>query len=181
MDTGSLMQGFPPSEDDQVTLANWRKPPFNRWSFSHVREIVPSAEIMNYPEHIRELPSDPLDLASFQLEMNGGRYDLPSFLEQTDTDSMVVLHKGKIAYEFYRPGIRPELPHILMSVSKSVLGLITGILLRKNLLDLAAPVTDYIPEVRNSAYAGATLRNLLDMRVGVLFDEDYLANSGPII
>jgi len=34
-----LMQGFPPAADTQVDLSNWRKPPFNRWAYSHVNEI----------------------------------------------------------------------------------------------------------------------------------------------
>lgn len=40
------MQGFPRPPDPQVTLANWRTSPFNRWAFHHVREIVPSADIL---------------------------------------------------------------------------------------------------------------------------------------
>ena len=40
-----LMQGAPPPADQQVTLANWRLPPFNRWAFSRVREFVPTAAI----------------------------------------------------------------------------------------------------------------------------------------
>ena len=35
-----LMDGFPPSPEHQVTLANWRTSPVNRWAFHHVREIV---------------------------------------------------------------------------------------------------------------------------------------------
>ena len=35
-----LMQGFPPAAGSQVTLANWRTPPFSRWAFQHVRELV---------------------------------------------------------------------------------------------------------------------------------------------
>ena len=31
--------------DSQVTLANWQDPPFNRWAFQHVRELIPSARI----------------------------------------------------------------------------------------------------------------------------------------
>jgi hypothetical protein len=46
------MTGFPPSPDGQVTLANWRTAPFNRWGFQHVREIVPSADIPNAPERV---------------------------------------------------------------------------------------------------------------------------------
>ena len=48
-------------------------------------------------------------------------------------------------------------------------------------LDPEALVTAYVPEVAGTAYAGARLRDLLDMRAGVLFDEDYLATEGPII
>ena len=40
-----LMQGFPPPADGQVTLANWRLPPFNRWAFHNVRQIGPTAAI----------------------------------------------------------------------------------------------------------------------------------------
>jgi hypothetical protein len=42
-------------------------------------------------------------------------------------------------------------------------------------------VTALIPEVAGSAYAGARLGQLLDMRAGVLFDENYEAVSGAII
>ena len=68
-----------------------------------------------------------------------------------------------------------------MSVSKSVLGLIVGILVERGVLEMDALVTRWIPELGKTAYAGATLRNLIDMRVGILFDEDYLASAGPII
>ena len=39
----------------QVTLANWRAAPFNRWAFHHVRELIPTADIPNDPRQIREL------------------------------------------------------------------------------------------------------------------------------
>ena len=40
-----LMAGFPPAPQAQVTLANWQDPPFNRWAFRHMREIIPSQPI----------------------------------------------------------------------------------------------------------------------------------------
>ena len=52
-----LMQGFPPAPDQQVTLANWRTSPFNRWAFHHVREIVPSADIPCDPAGAADFPS----------------------------------------------------------------------------------------------------------------------------
>ena len=46
MQTDAIMAGFPPRPELQATLANWRKPPFNKWSFHHVSEIIPSAVIL---------------------------------------------------------------------------------------------------------------------------------------
>ena len=176
-----LMKGFPSPPEFQVALGNWRKPPFNKWSFQHVREIIPSAEISNDPENVRELPSAPHDFANLSIEAESGANGLNAFLRATDTDSLVVMRGGKIVYEFYDNGMARETPHILMSVSKSVLGLIVGILVERGELELDALVTRWIPEVGKTAYAGATLRDLIDMRVGILFDEDYLVSAGPII
>jgi CubicO group peptidase (beta-lactamase class C family) len=93
----------------------------------------------------------------------------------------VILQAGKIVYENYAQGMTASAPHIMMSVSKSILGLLAGVLVERGVLDLSRLVTDAIPEVGHTAYAGATVRDLLDMRAGVLFDEDYLTAAGPII
>lgn len=149
----------------QVTLANWRTAPFNRWAFHHVRELVPSADIPNDPGKVRELVSQPLDLG------------LDGFFEETDTDGLLVLHRGRIVFERYANGMTAEAPHILMSVSKSMLGLLLGELE----LDPEREVVEVIPELGETAYRGATIRHLLDMRAGIAFNEDYLASCGPII
>ena len=167
-----VMQGFPSSQPNQVTLANWRTAPYCHWAFHHVREIVPSAEIQNNPADVWSLKS-----GSF----NPDKIHLDEAIIQTDTDALVILHNDEIAYETYRNGMTARDPHILMSVSKSMLGLVAGTLIEKNEIKEEDLITTYIPELAKSAYSGATVRNLLDMRVGVLFDEDYLATSGPII
>ena len=176
-----LMKGFPPPAEHQVTLANWRKPPFNKWAFQHVCEIVPSAEIANDAENVSELTSAPEDLTDISVEDEGGALGLAGFLRATDTDSLLIMRSGKVVYEFYANGMQRRTPHIYMSISKSVLGLIVGILVERGELELDSLVTRWIPEVAKTAYAGATLRDLLDMRAGILFDEDYLASAGPII
>jgi CubicO group peptidase (beta-lactamase class C family) len=151
----------------QVTLANWRSSPFNRWSFHHVRELIPSADIANDPRHIRELPSGDLPHEKQGLDV---RID-------PDTDGMAIVHRGRLVFEHYANGMTAETPHILMSVSKSMLGL----LVEKLGLDTGREVSEIIPEMRGTAYRGATLRHLLDMRAGIAWDENYLASSGPII
>ncbi len=176
-----LMQGFPPPPEGRVTLANWRKPPFNRWAFHHVRELVPSADIPNDPERVRALEDAPEDLSGVTIPNGETAVSFNAFLAETQTDALVVLHRGTLVFETYANGLTAATPHILMSVSKSVLGLVAGIAAADGRLDPEAPVSDHVPEVKGTAYEGATVRHLLDMRAGVRFDEDYLATAGPII
>jgi CubicO group peptidase (beta-lactamase class C family) len=68
-----------------------------------------------------------------------------------------------------------------MSVSKSLLGLLAGILINEGAFGPDQLVTSVLPELTGTAYNGATIRQLLDMRAGVAFDEDYQATSGPIV
>ena len=91
-----LMTGFPPPLESQVTLANWRTAPFSRWAFQHVREIIPSADIPDAPERIWVLPSAPADLSTFSFAHDGARRDFAAFLAATDTDAIVVLHRGAV-------------------------------------------------------------------------------------
>lgn len=168
----SIMQGFPPAEADRATLANWRKPPHCAWAFHHVREIVPSAEIANEPGDVWALEPGELDLSSVNLEAEMAKFN---------NDALVILHTGRLVHESYRNGMGPRDPHILMSVSKSVLGLVAGTAVEAGELDPAAPITDYVPEVAETVFKGATVRDALDMRVGVKFEEDYFATDGPII
>lgn len=175
-----VMTGFPAKPEHLVTLRNWRKPPFNRWSFHHVRELVPSANIPR-SETPATLPKADSELAGLSISHQGWKSDLRGWLGETFTDSIVILSRGAVVFENYSQGQDAQTQHIWMSVSKSVLGLIAGILESRGLLSAEAPVTDIIPEVRGSAFDGATIRDLLDMRVGILFDEDYSAAEGAII
>ena len=161
------MDRFPPPPEAQVTLANWRDPPFNRWAFRHVRELIPTAEIANDPASVRPLPEAPVEIPGFDAMA-------------ADCDALLALHGGRIVAERYAEGMTATAPHILMSVSKSLLGLLAGALAEAGRLDIEAPVADHAPEIDATAYRGATVRQLLDMRAGVAFDEDYMAASGPI-
>jgi CubicO group peptidase (beta-lactamase class C family) len=174
------MQGFPPAPDQQVTLANWRASPFNRWAFHHVREIVPSADIPNDPARAAVFPASPLDLGVIEAD-GEKRLTFAEFLDETDTDGLVIVNRGQVVCEYYANGTTAETPHILMSVSKSLLGVLAGVAAARGELAPDRLVTDYIPEVAETAYRGASIRQLLDMRAGIAFDEDYLAASGAII
>jgi CubicO group peptidase (beta-lactamase class C family) len=176
-----LMSGFPAVDTGQVTLANWRTAPYMKWGFQHVREIVPSADIPNAPDNVWRLRSEPADLSSFHFVHSGKPYSLDKFAGETDTDGLVVLHRGKVILERYGNGMTSNTPHILMSVSKSLTAIAAGILAGQGKLDPEQKVVSLIPELRDSVYSDATVRHVLDMRIGIDFDEDYLATSGPIV
>jgi len=179
--SSTLMSAFPSPETDLVTLANWRTAPYNKWAFQHVREIVPSADIPNAPGDIWTLVSELKDFDSFRFEHGGKTYNLDQFLDQTDTDGLVILHRGKIVLERYGNGMTADTPHILMSVSKSLTAIVAAILTAQGKLDPERRIVSIIPELKDSVYSDATIRHVLDMRVGLDFDEDYLATSGPIV
>jgi CubicO group peptidase (beta-lactamase class C family) len=152
-----------------ATPANWRTAPFRRWAFQHVGEILPTAVIEAAPG--AATPEALQSLEGFALPGPGGAtLTLDTFLEATSTDAMVILHRGQVAFERYGHGMTAQTPHILMSTSKAMTGLIAGVLADQGVLDLDAMVSDYVPEIEGSAYGGASIRHLLDMRAGVVLD-----------
>jgi len=177
-----LMAGFPPAPADRVTLANWQDPPFNRWAFRHVRELIPSHPIpAGRPAPLHAGPG--LDLGRggpSVARLDGSTATVAEVLAGTWTDAFVVLRDGQVVAESYEAGMYPGTRHLLMSVSKSVIGCVTGVLAGNGLLDPAELVTSYAPEVGASGYAGARVRDLLDMRTGVAFRETYTAPDAEV-
>ncbi len=177
----ALMDAFPAAPERQVHLGNWRQPPFNRWAFQHVREIVPTAEVAEDPGRVWELPRAQLDLNDVTFTANGRQHKLSSWLAESQCDGFIVLQQGAIVAERYDNRMTRYQPHIIFSVTKSVTALLCGILAGQGLLDPDRPVTHYIPEVAKSGYGDATVRHVLDMQVSLDFDEVYLATEGAFI
>jgi CubicO group peptidase (beta-lactamase class C family) len=100
-------------------------------------------------------------------------------LERTYTDAFLVLHADRVAVEWYAPGVAQDDRHILFSITKSVTGLLAGVLSDEGALDLDGPVVDLVPEARGSAFGNARVRHLLDMTAAMKFEEDY--SPGPDI
>jgi CubicO group peptidase (beta-lactamase class C family) len=93
---------------------------------------------------------------------------------------MLVLHRGAILFEHYANGMRAETPHMLFSVTKSVVGLLAELLIDAGMLDETRTAAHFVPEMSGTPFGGAKLRALLDMRDGVRFDEDYANPSAEI-
>lgn len=181
MTANRLMSDFPPTPDNLVTLANWRKSPHNAWGFRNVRRLLPTAEIAA-SGHFQPLETDLHELGQTSFRgRDNSETTLASALGSNSTDAFVVLRRGRIAAEWYGKGMSATTPHIVFSISKSICGTLGGILRDRGLLDPDAPVTAYIPELVASVYGTCSVRHLLDMTVGISFVEDYNDPDGDVI
>ena len=165
-----------------LNLSNWRQPHNNRWAFHHVREIVPSENIPRGAS-VSVLDKSIVDgVSGVSVPGPGGEdWSLQDWLEVSNSDALLVAHKGKIVHEWYVDAGIETSPHIVFSVSKSVTAILAGVLVEQGLLDPAKPLLEYIPELADSGYRDASLQQLLDMVVNIDFNEDYLATSGKFV
>lgn len=89
------------------------------------------------------------------------------------TDGMLIMHRGEVVYERYFGCLEEAGKHAVMSMTKSVTGLVAEIMVAEGDLDDTALVRDIIPEIGSSAFATATVRQVMDMTTGVKYSEDY--------
>jgi CubicO group peptidase (beta-lactamase class C family) len=163
---------------ENVHLGNWRSAPWNTWAFRHISEFIPTARIeaaSNIPE---EPQADPSFLIRQELELDDGRRTIAEALRLTSTDALVVMKAGRFIADFHAPHFSLRSRHILFSASKSIAGVLAGILVSDGLLDPEEPVVRYVPELAASAFGDATVRDVLDMRTSLAFTENYLDPTG---
>ncbi|NGN45204.1 serine hydrolase [Mesorhizobium sp. CGMCC 1.15528] len=151
----------------------WDYPPHHRWTFQHIREMTATAQVWRGPGPVLSLPTQLQDIDGIEFEAGGRRRTVRDFLDESFTDGFLVLSCGKVIAERYMNGMKPHGQHLAMSVTKSIVATVAGILVDRGVIDLDTPVTKYLPELEATAYRGATVQQVLDMTTGVLFDESY--------
>lgn len=179
------MQGFPPPPDKLITQpdSNYFSFPKLRWSVCHLREFLPTEEIsrgVGAPVPL-QYPS-PAEFADLRSEIDALTFmpidgDSPMTWEESlyanYTDGMLILHEGRVVYERYFGCLEEDGKHAIMSMTKSITGLLGEILVAEGVLDDALLVRDVIPEIGDSAFATATVREVMDMTTGVQYSENY--------
>lgn len=161
-----------------VTLASWRLHPYSRFAFENVAELVSSARIAAAREEA-EVAVESADFLASPVGVEGeAAASVRAYLEDTFTDSFVLMRNGQIVAEYYAPWSGPNAAHLVFSISKSLTAALLGVLEGQGLFDPARPVGDYIPEAIGSAYGDCSCRNVLDMRVSLDFEEAYLDPDG---
>ncbi|HJQ06269.1 MAG TPA: serine hydrolase [Nocardioides sp.] len=160
------------------TVADWQSPAMVRTSFQRIDSFLPTAPISRGDGAVATWPVAPAPLADLLVAPELGT--VADVVAATETDAWMVVHDGRVLAEEYVAPMTPATRHLLMSVSKSVVGVTAGALVDRGLLDPERQVTSYLPELENSGYAGATVRDVLDMRTGVRFSEDYLDPTSEV-
>ncbi len=179
------MQGFPPPPDKLITQpdSNYFSFPKLRWSVCHLREFLPTEEIsrglgapvpLTYPApaEFAEMRAQ-IDAIRFTPQNSGEEMTWEDSLFANYTDGMLILHKGEVVYERYFGCLEEDGKHAIMSMTKSITGLLGEILVAEGVLDDTLLVRDVIPDIGDSAFATATVREVMDMTTGVQYSEDY--------
>ena len=110
----------------------------------------------------------------------GQSYSYPQFAERTYTNAMLVIRHGKVVFEEYRNRSTPMTRFLSMSMAKTVTSMLVGIALGEGkIASLDDPAEKYVPELKGSGYEGVTLRQILQMRSGVGYEERYDFGAHP--
>ncbi|TVP93566.1 MAG: class C beta-lactamase-related serine hydrolase [Pseudomonadaceae bacterium] len=178
LDQLQLMQGFPPPADKQVTAANYLLQfPNLRWAFHHMRELLPSRNIHRGGQPTQPWPqgadqASKIDALSFN-GPNGQPFSFADYLDLSYADATLILHNGEVIYEAYHQGMPAHHPHMLWSVTKSFTGLLASQMIHEGILDAEAQVTDYVPELADSGWQGASVQEVLNMTADIDYNEIY--------
>jgi CubicO group peptidase (beta-lactamase class C family) len=173
------MQGFPPPPDKLITQpdSNYFSFPKLRWTVCHLRELLPTEQVsrgIGAPVPLEyDLDETAIDALTFQPIGGDEEMTWRESLAANYTDGMLILHQGKVVYERYLGCLDEAGKHGAMSMTKSLTGLLAEILVAEGKLDDRALVSSIIPELGDSAFGNATVRQVMDMTTGLAYSEDY--------
>ncbi len=173
------MKGFPPPIEKRINArdGSFFKFPAIRYSVVHMREFMPTVNVPRGNKHVPVMFDYAIDNKIDSIRfVPTGETKAVTWRESLDlnyTDGILILHSGKIVYEKYFGALTPERVHAVMSVTKSFTGTLASILVAEGRLDPERMVGEYIPQLANSGFGDATVREVMDMTTAISYSEDY--------
>src|SRR5699024_7011046 len=172
------MQGFPPPDSLLLSAADSSVFTFPkmRYSVCHMRQFLPTVNVsreLNPPTSFKYAIDKQINEIRFKPWDADTTMSWEESLWKNYTDGIVVLHEGKIVYERYFGCLTESGKHAAMSVTKSFTGTLASMLVAEGKLDPAAKVATIIPELKNSAFGDATVRQVMNMTTSLQYSEDY--------
>lgn len=152
---------------DAWTIDNWDDGgPLTHYVFLNMTEFWPHS-VIDRQGPVRELETAAgTAVGDFVVDTAAGRMPLREYLNEPTVDALLVLHRGRIAFEAY-PRMHPRDKHLHMSVSKPFASTLIGILDERGLVDVDRPVEEYLPELEGSGWDGVPVLDVLDMASGI--------------
>jgi hypothetical protein len=172
------MMGFPPLPEKLIMQpeSDYFSFPKLRWTVCHIRELLPTKQVsrgIGSPIKLSYAIDDGIDTVLFKPLGGDEPMTWKESLTANYTDGILIIHKGRIVYERYFGCLEEMGKHAAMSMTKSVTGLLAEILVAEGRLDDTAKVSKIIPELANSAFGSATVRQVMDMTTALDYSEDY--------
>lgn len=100
--------------------------------------------------------------------------DVDAFMAAQRSAAVIVLHDGRLRLERYGLGFDASGRWTSFSVAKSMTSTLVGAAIRDgHIKSMDDKVSDYIPQMKGSAYDDVSIRQLLTMTSGVRWNEDY--------
>lgn len=172
------MEGSPPPADKIIRLTDpdYFSFPKLRWTVCHFRDLMPTVNVsrgIGAPAIMQQKLDPAIDALTFVPLGGSQTMTWAQSLEANYTDGIIVLHKGTVIYEHYSGCLNQLGQHGAMSVTKSITGLLGEMLVAEGALDETAKVKVIVPELADSAFGDATIRQVMDMTTGLHYSEDY--------
>lgn len=171
---------------ERIDLDSWKWPEYFAFSLTRMEELFPVGGIPRGIGPVRDLVTEENDFRPMPIDREKWSSADESWstvgdvLANTFTDAWMVSRDGIALAEEYAWPMKPARQHMLFSVSKSVVSTVVGALTDAGHLSPGDLVTTHLPALAKSGYAGATIRDLLDMRSGIKFSEEYLKEGSEI-
>lgn len=122
-------------------------------------------------------PATPLPEVNYKPRDDTGASTLEGYLGKFCTTGMLVLKRDEVVFERYLQGRKPGDSLLSASMSKTILALLIGIAISEEKLALTERVVDVLPDFKDSAFANATVEDLLRMSSGAKLDNSYAPGS----
>jgi|TARA_B110000438_G_scaffold201982_1_gene193525 CubicO group peptidase (beta-lactamase class C family) len=169
----SISHGENSNRPNNLTLSNFQFGPINRWSYSHIREILPTVNIEHDNNRILTLNRDKSFLDDFSISHENQMQSIDEIARDWYIDGLLILKNGNIVFEKYYNHLNEDKPHLMNSISKSVVGLLAGKIENDGVIDFSQTISHYIPELTESGWGPDSLQTVLDMKDGSNYTEDY--------
>ncbi len=150
----------------------WREPDNVRWHLRNMSTLP--ALIMPRGDSVFELKTgSEKDVEHFSYEHNGRTLTLGDAMRDDCIDGYMVVQNGEVLFERYYDNFRAHDHHIWFSMTKSLISTAFGIAQTELGIDETKTPADFLPELADSIFAEASIRDVLNMVTALNYTEEY--------